>query len=39
VAVHVDAEPIGVTPIDVQVAPCALRVIVPQTAPITLFSD
>jgi diacylglycerol kinase (ATP) len=39
VAVHVDAEPIGVTPIDVQVAPRALRVIVPQAAPATLFSD
>jgi diacylglycerol kinase (ATP) len=38
-AVHVDAEPIGMTPIDVQVAPRALRVIVPQTAPATLFSD
>lgn len=37
-AVHVDAEPIGITPIDVQVAPRALRVIVPQTAPVTLFS-
>jgi diacylglycerol kinase family enzyme len=35
----VDAEPIGVTPIDVQVVPRALRVIVPQTAPTTLFSD
>ena len=39
VAVHVDAEPIGVTPIDVQVAPRALRVIVPQTAPAALFVD
>jgi diacylglycerol kinase (ATP) len=38
-AVHVDAEPIGVTPIDVQVAPRALRVIVPQNAPATLFAD
>jgi YegS/Rv2252/BmrU family lipid kinase len=38
-AVHVDAEPIGVTPIDVQVVPRALRVIVPQNAPVTLFSD
>ena len=38
-AVHVDAEPIGVTPIDVQVAPRALRVIVPQTAPAALFTD
>lgn len=38
-AVHVDAEPIGVTPIDVQVAPHALRVIVPQHAPAALFSN
>jgi YegS/Rv2252/BmrU family lipid kinase len=38
-AVHVDAEPIGVTPISVQVAPHALRVIVPQHAPAALFSD
>jgi diacylglycerol kinase (ATP) len=38
-AVHVDAEPIGVTPIDVQVVPRALRVIVPQAAPAALFSD
>ena len=36
-AVHVDAEPIGVTPIDVQVQPGALRVIVPYTAPAALF--
>jgi len=38
-AVHVDAEPIGVTPIDVQVQPKALRVLVPQTAPAALFSN
>jgi YegS/Rv2252/BmrU family lipid kinase len=38
-AVHVDAEPMGSTPIEVQVAPRALRVIVPQTAPAALFSD
>jgi YegS/Rv2252/BmrU family lipid kinase len=38
-AVHVDAEPIGVTPIDVRVMPRALRVIVPQHAPAALFSD
>jgi len=37
-AVHVDAEPIGTTPIEVQVAPRALRVIVPTTAATTLFS-
>jgi len=38
-AVHVDAEPIGVTPIDVQVVPRALRVIVPKTATPALFSS
>jgi diacylglycerol kinase (ATP) len=38
-AVHVDAEPIGHTPIDVQVVPRALKVIVPQSAPTALFSD
>ncbi len=38
-AVHVDAEPMGVTPIDVHVAPRALRVIVPQTTPTALFSN
>ncbi len=37
-AVHVDAEPIGVTPIDVTIQPGALRVIVPQTAPAALFN-
>ena len=36
-AVHVDAEPIGTTPIDVQVAPRALRVLVPQAASASLF--
>jgi YegS/Rv2252/BmrU family lipid kinase len=39
VAVHVDAEPIGVTPIEVQVVPRALRVIVPQAVPAALFAD
>ncbi len=38
-AVHVDAEPIGLTPIEVKVQPGALRVIVPQTAPAVLFSN
>ncbi len=38
-AVHVDAEPMGTTPIDVRVVPHALRVIVPQTAPTALFSN
>ena len=37
-AVHVDAEPIGMTPIEVQVQPRALRVIVPQHVPAGLFS-
>lgn len=37
-AVHVDAEPIGATPIEVQIAPHALRVSVPSTAPAALFS-
>jgi diacylglycerol kinase (ATP) len=36
-AVHVDAEPIGVTPIDVKIQPSALCVIVPQAAPASLF--
>lgn len=39
VAVHVDAEPIGMTPIEVQVVPRALRVIVPRTAEANLFSN
>jgi YegS/Rv2252/BmrU family lipid kinase len=38
-AVHVDAEPIGVTPIEVEVVPRALHVIVPPTAPATLFAN
>lgn len=38
-AVHVDAEPIGLTPIEVKVQPGALRVIVPQAAPTALFSN
>ena len=38
-AVHVDAEPIGVTPIIVTIQPGALRVIVPQAAPAALFSN
>ncbi len=37
-AVHVDAEPIGFTPIEVQVMPLALRVIVPRNAPASLFT-
>jgi YegS/Rv2252/BmrU family lipid kinase len=38
-AVHVDAEPIGVTPIEVQIEPRILRAIVPQTVPAALFLD
>ncbi len=38
IAVHVDAEPIGLTPIEVHIVPRALRVIVPATAPAALFS-
>ncbi|HZY40570.1 MAG TPA: diacylglycerol kinase family protein [Anaerolineae bacterium] len=34
---HVDAEPIGQTPITIEVAPCALRVIVPYAASPALF--
>jgi diacylglycerol kinase (ATP) len=36
--VHVDAEPIGHTPVDVDIVPKALRVLVPTTAPKELFS-
>lgn len=36
--VHVDAEPIGRTPIDIEVATQALRVIVPANAPANLFA-
>ena len=36
--VHVDAEPIGTTPAEVTIAPRALRVLVPATAPSALFS-
>jgi diacylglycerol kinase (ATP) len=37
--VHVDAEPIGRTPVEVQIAPRALRVLVPRHAPASLFSN
>jgi diacylglycerol kinase (ATP) len=36
--VHVDAETIGITPVEMDVAPLALKVIVPQQAPARLFS-
>jgi YegS/Rv2252/BmrU family lipid kinase len=35
--VHVDAEPLGTTPIEVEVVPLALKVIVPKSAPEQLF--
>jgi diacylglycerol kinase (ATP) len=35
--VHVDAEPIGQTPIEIDVVPQALRVLVPRNAPPDLF--
>jgi YegS/Rv2252/BmrU family lipid kinase len=35
--VHVDAEPVGVTPVEIQVAPQALNVIVPQNTKERLF--
>jgi diacylglycerol kinase (ATP) len=37
--VHVDAEPMGHTPVDVDVVPKALRMLVPATAPQELFSS
>lgn len=37
--VHVDAETIGMTPIEVEVVPLALSVIIPQNAPSRLFED
>lgn len=35
--VHVDADPIGSTPVEIEVAPLALTVIVPHNAPAQLF--
>ncbi|MBI1879083.1 MAG: diacylglycerol kinase family lipid kinase [Chloroflexi bacterium] len=35
--VHVDAEPVGTTPVEIEVAPLALSVIVPQKTPHDLF--
>ncbi len=37
--VHVDAEPIGSTPIEIRVRPRALRVLVPKTANRNLFTQ
>ena len=36
--VHVDAEPIGFTPVEIRIRPKALRVLVPETANQDLFS-
>ena len=36
--VHVDAETIGTTPVEIEIVPQALNVIVPQNAPERLFS-
>jgi diacylglycerol kinase (ATP) len=36
--VHVDAEPVGFTPVEIQVRPRALRVLVPKTANQELFA-
>lgn len=36
--VHVDAEPVGTTPVEIEVVPLALSVIVPQNAPQNLFA-
>jgi diacylglycerol kinase family enzyme len=35
--VHVDAEPVGVTPVEIEVVPQALSIIVPPNAPEHLF--
>lgn len=37
--VHVDAETVGTTPVEIEVVPQALTVIVPQDAPERLFSN
>jgi diacylglycerol kinase family enzyme len=36
-AVHLDAEPFGTTPVSIAVRPASLRLLVPPTAPATLF--
>jgi diacylglycerol kinase (ATP) len=38
-AVHVDAEPVGTTPVQIHIQPRALRVLVPATANQKLFKD
>lgn len=37
--VHVDAETIGLTPVEIETAPRALRVIIPHNAPARLFEE
>ncbi len=37
--VHVDAEPFGTTPVEIEIAPLALNVIIPQNAPRRLFTQ
>jgi YegS/Rv2252/BmrU family lipid kinase len=37
--VHVDAETIGTTPVEIEIAPMALNVIVPENAPKRLFKQ
>lgn len=37
--VHVDAEPIGLAPVEIHVRPRALRVLVPKTANLNLFTE
>jgi len=37
--VHVDAETVGTTPVEIDVAPRALRVVIPATAPQRLFKS
>jgi diacylglycerol kinase (ATP) len=37
--VHVDAEPIGYTPVTIDVMPRALRLVTPRSTPATLFSS
>ncbi len=37
--VHVDAEPVGLTPVRISVRPQALRILVPPTANLSLFSS
>jgi diacylglycerol kinase (ATP) len=37
--VHVDGEPIGHTPVVIEVLPRAVKLVVPHSAPATLFSD